>query len=187
MDKLSFWQHIFRTTLYFLTPHFWTTLYFLDNFVFFRQLCLFSTTCIFRQIVYFDKLYCLTTHFWTTLSFLDNFVLFQGGGRIDRSFFHRVLQQSGGNSGALTSASIDSLFDAFRAKERGKLIRCFFVLTRWPYGYKETDRKHFHFSWEIIPNIFLSNIKRVLSNMVYQKYFLKTSFSNIFCQKHQIC
>ena len=119
---------------------------FLDNFVFFGQLCLFWTICIFRQFVYFDKLYCLTTHFWTTCLLwttcldnfvsLDNFVLFQGGGRIDRSFFHRVLQQSGGNSGALTSASIDSLFDAFRAKERGKLIRCFFVLTRWPYGYK---------------------------------------------------
>jgi hypothetical protein len=158
---------------------------FLDNFVFFGQLCLFWTICTFRQIVLSANTFLDNLSFLDNFFFLDNFVLFQGGGRIDRSFFHRVLQQSGGNSGALTSASIDSLFDAFRAKERGKLIRCFFVLNRWLYGYKDTDRKHFHFSWEIIPNIILSNIKHVLSNMFYQNIFSQNIFSqNIFFKHH---
>ena len=39
-------------------------------------------------------------------------------GSIDRASLHRVLAQSGGDSGALTRASIDALFDAFVNKRK---------------------------------------------------------------------
>jgi predicted RNA-binding protein with RPS1 domain len=58
----------------------------------------------------------------TNVSGLINFVTSlrssASNNRINRNSFHRVIQQTGGNSGALTTSSIDSLFYAFQQKDR---------------------------------------------------------------------